>query len=472
MAVGLICWVRSFTYDADGEIIKNADGPVFAAHPQPNLWTLLAGEAKKLAGSFDIIQLPPASQGYGEGYSPFQLRNYASNWGTQAELIAAVEACHAAGIRVSADLPFRQMSGSNKGPGVFYYGADAPGNTLASWFQYFGNPGETKPPFVDQDDVPDSSGDYAFGTVRSYQNSIPAGAVEADTAGVLNEFVGMAKIDLARWDDAKGMYQPSVLKIMKSQAEFEFYVEYDSGDTGEVDWYVMTLMGGICSAEDYPNYWHVQDACNGYNANQITSGDGGYWQWHGGQYAIGFVNNPDVATSWSESGGISQQIAFNLLLGYALAMCLPFKDFMVYGEDYFPASPNYPTGRGLQPFLDNLCWFSRTFAFGGYRQRWQDQDVFAYTRDGDGGAVGWSGGCLVVVNFNTLDARTITVQTTWPEGESVHNYSMTGTNQDYVVDTGGMLTVTVKSNYYSNGQSYLLIAPSGVNHPVKTHPIA
>lgn len=468
--IGLIAWVRSFTYNADGSIIKNADGPVFAAHPQPNLWTLLAGEAKTLAQSFDVIQLPPASQGYGEGYSPFELRNYASNWGAQAELVAAVEACHAAGMRVSADLPFRQMSGSNKGPGVFYYGPDAPGNTTASWFQSFDPVNEPVPPFVPQDSVPDSSGNYAFGTVRSYENCTPAGVVEADTTGVLAEFVGLTKIDLARFDDTKGLHQPSVARIMNSQPGFEFYSEYFIGNPSEMYWWAVTLMNRRSSVEDYCQYWYTQGACNGYDATEFDHGQG-FWRWDAG-LAVGFVNNPDVATSWSPTGGISQQIAFNLLLGYALNMCLPYKLFLIYAEDYFPASVNYPTGRGLQPFIDNLCWFSRTFAFGNYAQRWCDHDVFAYTRDGDGGAVGWSGGCLVVVNFNTYTARTITLQTTWAEGESVHNYSATGHNEYYTVAAGGKLTVTVKSNYFSGGQSFLLIAPSGVNHAVKMRPIA
>lgn len=468
--IGLIAWVRSFTYDAQGSIIKNIDGPVFAAHPQPNLWSLLTENAAEFAQSFDVIQLPPASEGYGEGYSPFNLRSYASNWGTQAELIAAVAACHEAGMRVSADLPFRQMSGSNKGPGVFFYGPAQPGNTTASWFQYFGNPGETMPPFVAQDDVPDPSGNYAFGTVRSYQNCIPAGAVEADTIGVLNEFIGLTKIDMARFDDVKGLHQPSVLRIMNSQPQFEFYGEYFSGNPSELYWWAVTLMNSRSSLEDYAQYWYTQAACNGYDATQFDRGGQGFWRWDSG-LSIGFVNNPDVATSWSLTGGISQQIAFNLLLGYVLNSCLPYKIFMIYGEDYFPASPNYPTGRGFKPLLDNLCWFSRTFAFGNYEKRWQDKDIFAYTRDGAGGAVGWSGGCLVVVNFNTYNARTITVQTTWQEGQSVHNYSATGVNEYYTVAAGGKLAVTVKSNYFSDGQSYLLIAPSGVNHPVKMKPI-
>lgn len=468
--IGLIAWVRSFTYDTDGEIIKNANGPVFAAHPQPNLWNLIEAEAKSLAGSFDVIQLPPASEGYGEGYSPFNLRSYASNWGAQQELIAAVEACHAAGMRVSADLTYRQMSGANKGPGVFYYGPGAPGNTIASWFQYFGNPGEAAPPFVAQDDVPDPQGNFAFGTVRSYQNSIPAGAVEADTTGALDEFVKLFNVDLARWDDPKGMYWPSVKRIMDSQASLKFYSEYFSGNPSEVYWWAVTLMNRRSAVEDYPQYWYTQAACNGYDATQLDRHHQGFWWWDS-ELAIGFVSNPDTATSWSPTGGISQQIAFNLLLGYAFNMCLPYSLFMVYGEDYYPASPNYPTGRGLKPYLDNLAWFSRTFAFGNFEKRWQDKDVYAYTRDGNGGAVGWSGGCLVVLNFNTLEARTITVQTTWPEGKQVHNYSTTGRDETYTVGHGGKLTVTVKSNYFSGGQSYLLIAPAGVNHAVKMHPI-
>jgi len=160
-------------------------------------------------------------------------------------------------------------------------------------------------------------------------------------------------------------------------------------------------------------------------------------------------------------------------LGIAHDICLPFKTYMVYAEDYFPASPNYPTGRGLKPFIDNLCWFSRTFAFGNFKRVWVDQDVYAYYRDGYGGEVGWSGGCLVAVNFNTLNDRTITVEAPppWKEGDSVHNYTATGSNEYYTVAAGPKLTITIKSNYFSGGQSFVLIAPSGVNHPAKMEPI-
>lgn len=450
-------------------MIKDANNdPVFAAHPQPNLWNLLEANANTLAGSFDLIQLPPAAKGPGEGYAFTELRNFASNWGGEQELIAAIEACHAAGMRVSADFSCRQMSGENGGPGVFKYGG-RPGETTASWFQYFGQTGETMPPFVAQDDIPDTQGNFPFGRVRSYQHCIPAGVVEADTTNALKTTIDLLKIDMARFDDAKAQHVQSVARIMNTVA-LPFYAEFFAGDPHELNWWATTApMNSRSAVADFTQYWHTQAACNGYDATQFERG-GGYWQWRS-DLSVGFVSNPDVSTSWSPTGGISQQIAFNLLPGYVLNACLPYKLFLIYAEDYYPASPDYPTGRGMKPLLDNLCWFARTFAFGGYQQRWVDRDVFAYTRDGSGGATGWSGGCLVALNFNTLDARTITPQTTWPEGMHVHNYSATGHNEDYTVGPGGKLTITIKSNAYSNGQSYVLIAPAGVNHGVKIHPV-
>jgi hypothetical protein len=213
---------------------------------------------------------------------------------------------------------------------------------------------------------------------------------------------------------------------------------------------------------DYAQYFHSQNACNNYDARYFSQG--GYWMVDA-NYSVIFNGNPDVATSWNwASGGtISQQIAFNLMIGIAHDICLPCKLYLVYAEHYFPASPDFPTGIGLKPLIDNAIWFARIFAIGAYEQRWSDKDVHVFTRDGDGGEFGWSGGCLVAINFNTYSARTITVHTMWPEGKWVHNYSATGRSEDYNVGPQGVLTVTVKSNYFSNGQSYLLIAPGGVS---------
>jgi len=460
---GLLTWTRSFTYD-NGAIVKNADGPVFADHPQPNLWILLASEAKSLSEQFDILQLAPWCNGTGEGYTPFCLRNFNSNWGTEAELHSAVAAIRKSGMKLSPDLVFRQMGGENGGPGVFKY-TDYAGSTLASWFQYFGQPGETKPPFVDQDDVPDSSGNYPFGRVRSYQHSVPAGAVTADTISALANMVdlfGLTSGDIPRWDDGKGMYATAVLEIMRTQPHLGFSVEFFAGNPAELDWYVRTVMQSRVCVEDYASYWYFQGACNNYESRYLSQK--GYVQWNSNA-SIGFVNNPDVATSWNwTSGGtISQQIAFNLLLAYAVSMFMPFRVFMVYAEDYFPASANYPTGRGYKPYLDNMIWFGKKFAVGQYQERYNNGKVFAYTRDGNGGEIGWSGGCLIVVNFDTDNEYEVGIQTVWEPGQQVHNYSYAGFDETYTVGPSGVLNMKVRSNYQSDGQSYYLIAAAGVS---------
>jgi hypothetical protein len=245
----------------------------------------------------------------------------------------------------------------------------------------------------------------------------------------------------------------------------DFVSEVDTGNPQELLWVINSVMQNRTAVEGYDQYWNTQRACNNYDATQFDVGGPLSWQVDPSRVWT-FTNNPDVATSWSPTGGVSQQIAFNLLLGIIHDMCLPSKCYLVYAEDYYPASPDYPTGRGLQPFIDNAAWFARKFAFGNFKRVWVDSDVYAYTRDGDGGSVGWSGGCLVVINFNTINSRNLNLQTTWSQGTQVHNYSMTGSNEDYIVGENGIINVTVKSNYFSGGQSYLLIAPSGVSGDV------
>jgi alpha-amylase len=151
-----------------------------------------------------------------------------------------------------------------------------------------------------------------------------------------------------------------------------------------------------------------------------------------------------------------------------LMLNLPCRLALVYGKDYFPSSV-WPGAYGLKPIIDNIAWFARTFAFGNWERRWVDQDVYAYTRDGNGGSVGWSGGCLVAANFNTLNLRTITVQTMWAPGTWIHDYS--GHCTDATVGGNGYVTITLPSNAFSRGVSFGLFAPGGVNHPVRNPPM-
>lgn len=455
--IGLDIWTRSFTYDASGNMIKNANGPVFAAHPQPNLWRLIAHNAKSFKAWFKLLQLPPWTQGAGESYAPSSLRNLNSNWGTETELVEAKAATDGEGLELSSDAAVRQMGG-DRVPGVFAYPGGV-GNTMPSWFQYFGQPGEAKPPFVAQDNVLDPNGNYAFGRVRSYQHCVPKGATTADSLDALKTVYGVCDVPWTRIDDGKGTYLPFIRDILTTFPNKNFYSEVDTGDPGELDSFVRQ-MDYKCAVADYAQYWQTQRACNEYDARLFNPpSPGGYWRWNS-PMAIGFVKNADVATSWAPNGGISQQIAFNLLLGYALNVCLPYRLFLMYSEDYFPASADYPTGLGFMELLQNMAWVATNKAHGAFQERWVDKDVYAYTRDGDGGGLGQSAGLLLAVNFNTYDKRTITPQTMWPEGTRIHNFSATGHDEYVYVGAGGRTTIELPANAWSAGQSYQFWSPA------------
>ena len=463
MAIFLGTWGRN--YDEQGNM---------TAFPA-NAWEVYRALLPELSPWFDGLQLPPAALTQsgtapdGDGYGTFEFRNLdGTYWGNKESLMALIAAAHAYGMKVYGDFPFRQMDGENGGPGVFKYDGRR-GETTASCFQYFGQPGETMPPFVAQDDIPDTNGDWPDGRIRSLQNSVPAGYIEADTKDILQGYVKQIAYDGGRIDEAKAQHAPSIARIAQS-VPMTLYAEFDDGNPQNVYNYACEApMNGCVGVEDYPGYWHFQTACNSFDATQLeSSGFFGFFSWRP-DLAIGFLGNPDVTSSRGADGGISEQIAFNLGIGYALLLNLPMRTAMVDAQHYFPASETFPNGFGLKPIIDNLCWIARTFSFGAFECRWVDKDVYAYTRDGDGGAVGWSGGLLVAVNFNVLSPRTITVGTTFGPNRQIHDY--TGHAPDVWTDMWGSATITIPSNAYSSGESYCCYAPAGVDQPYPMTPM-
>ena len=76
----------------------------------------------------------------------------------------------------------------------------------------------------------------------------------------------------------------------------------------------------------------------------------------------------------------------------------------------------------------------------------------------------------MATNFNTLNSRTIRVQTMWAQETWIHDYS--SHCADATVGADGYVTITLPSNAFSAGVSFGLFAPGGVNHPVPNPPIS
>jgi alpha-amylase len=485
MAIGLIGWGRFYKLDGKGNKVLDANGnPVKITVPAPPtnpgkpwLYDFVRENAADIGTHMDVFQWPPVSKAQGgagegcDGYGVYCRRDLgtapqqgstSTRYGTLEGLMAAVAALSAHGVDSYGDLVLHQLIGENGGPGIFHYlGADhktlnGKGGTTPGWFRGGTCNNDPTPPFCKEDDVPDRTNDYPFGRELSHQHSNPAGVSLEDAKDYtawLTKRVGFVGY---RFDDVKGTWVNAVKEIMNTEPNLPFYSEYFDGDPNSLNWWAQTEMGGRSAVEDFTLHWRIQAACDGYDATQLTNGGAGYWQWNSGLSVV-FADNPDTDTSEG------QQVIFNKGLAYAYMLSLPTRLALIYGKDYYPDSV-WPGAYGLKPIIDNLTWISRMFAFGDAAVRWQDKDVLVISRDGNGGSVGWSGGLLTALNFNTLSARTVTGATTFGPNRWLHDY--TGKHGDIWTDGNGNATFTIPSNAYSRGESFLCFAPGGVSQPV------
>jgi alpha-amylase len=484
MAIGLIGWGRFFKVDGKGaKVLSNGSAvkitvPAPPSNPgKPWLYDFVRESAADIGANFDVFQWPPVSKAQGgsgegcDGYGVYCRRDLGTapqqgstptRYGTLESLMAAVAALNAHGVHSYGDLVLHQLIGENGGPGVFrYLGADhktlnGKGGTTAGWFRGGTNSNDPIPPFCKEDNVPDRASDNPFGRELSHQNSRPGGVTIEDARDYLAWMTRRVGFVGYRFDDVKGTWVNAVKEIMGAEPNLPFYSEYFDGNPNNLDWWAENQMLGRSAVEDFTLHWRIQAACDGYDATQLMNGGGGYWQRNSGLSVV-FTDNPDTDTS------DGQQVIFNKGLAYAYMLSLPTRLALVYGKDYYPDSV-WPGAYGLKPIIDNLTWIARTFAFGNFAVRWQDKDVMVITRDGNGGSVGWSGGLLTALNFNTLAARTVTVATTFGPNRWLHDY--TGKHGDIWTDGNGNATFTIPSNAFSRGESFLCFAPGGVNQPV------
>lgn len=473
MSVSLIAWGRFF--DAEGNKITV---PAPSTEPgAPWLWDFLTAQIPTLTHSFDDLQLPPASKAQGgagagcDGYGVFDLRDLGAKnqqgsvptrYGSKASLLKLISVAHANGMRVFLDTVLHQLEGS-QAPGVYeYLGADGitkngrGGPTTQGWFR-----GSPAPPWCNEDAVPVPFYDFAFGDEKSFQNcriQVPyqgqqIQATIADALDFGDWLFRTTGADGSRFDDTKGTWANFVAWFMQvnAMAGKPFYSEFFDNPANVNAWATSYPMSGRSGAEDFGNHFAIQSACDGNTAWPLN--DGGYSNWRPDLSYV-FVDNPDTDTS------PGQQVISNKLLGYAYALTIACKQVLVYGKDYYPSSV-WPGAYGLRKWIDNLCWINRRLAYGVQSTQHVDNKVIVLQRNGHGGSVGTSPGLLTIINFDPIDARTVTVPTCFWPGTQLHDF--TGHCPDTTCDSAGNATLTVPSNYFGNGQSYGCFSWSGVD---------
>ena len=462
MGVALISWGRFIQQNGNRVTM-----PAPATDPKsPWFYDWLAGLCKELRqAGFSAIQLPPVGKAQGgagagcDGYGVFDPRDIGNKnqqgsvntrYGSAESLRRLIGIAHAVGMDVYLDIVLHQLMGENGGAGVFrYLGAD--GKTLNGRGAM--NPGcfrgdtdnnDPVPPFRPEDAVPVPSDDYPFGREKVYQNCVPPGYTTQDALDYGNWIFTTTDADGMRYDDTKGAWAPFVSQFMRSgvMAGKFAYSEYFDGDPANLNWWATSApMNSRSLVEDFSLHFALQSACNGGSATALSNP--GYVAWNS-FLACTFVENPDTDTTAGEAIISNKGLAYAYLLS---AAGYPF----VYAKDYFPSSV-LPGAYGLKPLIDNLIWIHENLAQGDAVNRYIDNSVVVLNRTG-------SPGLLTAINFDTLNARTITCATAF--GANVQLQDYTGRHPNIWTDGNGSATFTIPSNAYGRGESFLCFSRTG-----------
>ena len=368
-----------------------------------------------------------------------------TRWGTREAVQRAIAVGHAAGLMELADMVIHQYDGGNNRT-YEYPGAD--GRTKNGRFPKHASCFVGPPPCVPIDPVFDSEGNVAFGDLVSYVNSTPKNYMRDGMIEAIRWQVETLGLDGFRLDDAKGENAAVSREILSADGIRGLYCfgECFTGDPSELEAWVQQT-GGLAAALDFGLHFTLQAVAD-RGASCRTLDRAGFAA-RDAAHAVTFVDTADTDNADGE------KIVSNKLLCYAYLLTIEGTP-MVYARDYLED----PFCYGLKPWIDNLLWINRTFAFGRATTRFVDDTLIVLSRDGDGGQFGWSGGLLTAINFESFE-RTVTVETGFGAHRQLHDY--TGHARGDVWTNGdGTVTITVPGNYFGGGQSYCCFAAAGV----------
>lgn len=387
----------------------------------------------------------PNADGYGKAYdfNTGQHVNRPLRWGTAEMICDANFRLHELGILCLEDSVIHQMAGN---PPFYELGPDGKtDHTLAPKDKWCFVPN------VPVDNVFDLEGNSAFGQMVSFQHCIPAGYTQTVVIQAMLWRKKRFGLNGFRLDDTKGEAASVSQAIFAAIGGFSFGEMFD-GDPAEEERWVLAVHGR--STLDFTLHWALQGICDGGVSLRSLPGNGLYAR--DSSHAILFVDSADT-----DNNG-SQNIKFNKLWGYALITTLPAVGAEIYAGD----CEKY----GLWPYIRQMCWVSKMFAFGNLKWNLVEDNLIVWSRDGDGGSVGWSGGLLCGFNRDPIRAQNRWVPT--PFGPGVHLHDYLGHGPDCWTNGDGWVNLQLGPNVNGTAQNVVMYAPAGVNHAFPVQPIA
>ena len=238
---------------ATGVIVQMFDWP----------WPAIGAECSNVLGpdGYGAVQISPpeeavvlAAGGY-PWWQAYQPVSYSLNsrFGTEAQLTSMISACHAAGVKVYADVVLNHMTGQVNG------GVGDDGTTFPDNFDY--------PPLYSESDFHSCHTSITnWDDESQVWNCELSGLADLDTgssyvqqqeAGYLNSLIALG-VDGFRWDSAKEMAPADIAAIeaLLTKPVFIYQdVEYGAGQPVTPD-----LYEGTGSVEEYRYGWDLYDA--------------------------------------------------------------------------------------------------------------------------------------------------------------------------------------------------------------------
>ncbi|OGR41691.1 MAG: alpha-amylase [Elusimicrobia bacterium GWA2_61_42] len=254
-------------------------------------WGELGRRAGELSGAgINLVWLPPSSDSLApEGYLPRKLNVQDSNYGTAAQLGAAVRALHARGIRVIADIVVNHRVGT-KGWADFAAPAWGPDSVCSDdeWGQGEGAP-DTGKGFHAGRDI-DHTKAYVRDSIKGWLKGLQDGPgydgwrydyARGLAPGYLlgyNRATAPSFAVAEIWDD---------LDLNNTNAHRQASVDWMDAVNGEIKVFDFTTKGVLQAALGSGEYWRLADA------NGRPSGLIGWWPAN----AVTFIDNHDTGPS-------------------------------------------------------------------------------------------------------------------------------------------------------------------------------
>ena len=364
-----------------------------------------------------------------------------TRWGSAQDVQAANRAIHQSGMMVLEDAVVHQYAGALP---IYERGPD--GKTDPKLFPKMPS---CFVPQVAVDNVFDRDGNEPFGQMVSFQHSKPPGYMFEGTVQAMQWRKSRLGLDGGRYDDTKGE-NASVVSGMIHRVGGWWFGECFTGDPSELERWV-SESGGIPTL-DFTLHYALKPACEGSNSLRALPGNGFYAR--DPAHAVLFVDSADTDHNSGEN------IRWNKLWGYLLILTLPAAAACIYAGDY----EKY----GLGDLIDNLMWISSTFAFGNLQWQHVEDDVLVWSRDGNGGAIGWSGGLLC--GFSRAPEKSWSGWVRTPFAANVHLQDYTGHGPDLWTNADGWVPLTLGPNVNGSAQNYVCYAVAGVNAGIPIRP--